>query len=53
MGENVVLKSQQYYYIVSKHKYYQLNLFLVLIWKFNQKPNFSPDWPKLGLIGAE
>ena len=25
----------------------------MLIRKFNQKPNFSPDWPKLGLIGAE
>jgi len=30
-----------------------ITLFLILIGKFNQKPNFSPDWLKLGLIGAE
>jgi len=24
------------------HKYYQLNLFLVLIGKFDQNPNFQP-----------
>jgi len=34
-------------------KYYQLNLFLVLIGKFNPKPNFQHFWPTLGLIGAE
>jgi len=34
------------------YKYYQLNIFLVLIGKFDSKPNFQPFWPKLGLIGA-
>ena len=49
----MVIKSREYYYIVFIYNYYQLNLFLVIIAKFNQKPKFSPDWPKLGLIGAE
>jgi len=28
-------------------------LFQVLIEKFDQKLNFKPDWPELGLIVAE
>jgi len=35
-GENVIFKSQEWYYIVSMYKYYQLNLFLLLIENFNQ-----------------
>jgi len=34
-GENEVLKSREWYYIVSMHKYYQLTLFLILIRKFD------------------
>ena len=34
-GENIVFKSREWYYIVSMYKYYQLNLFLVLIWKLS------------------
>jgi len=49
----VLFKSHKGYYIVSMYEYYQLTLFLVLIEKFDQKPNFSPDWNKLGLIRAE
>jgi len=40
--ENEVPKSREWYYIVSMHKYYQLSLFLVLIGKCDQKPNFWP-----------
>ena len=47
-GENMVLKSCEWYYIDSIFKYYQLTLFLVLIRKFDQ-----PDWPELGLIRVE
>jgi len=32
------------------YKYYQLNLFLVLIGKFDPKPNFQPFWRKLVLL---
>ena len=39
-GENVIFKHREWYYIVSMYKYYQLTLFLVLIWKFDQKSNF-------------
>jgi len=28
-------------------------LFLILIWKFDQKLNFSPDWPEIGIVSAE
>jgi len=28
------------------YKYYQLNLFLILIGKFDLKPNFQLFWPK-------
>jgi len=39
-GENVALKSQEYYYIVSNYNNVnQLTLFLVLIGKFDQKSN--------------
>ena len=41
-GENIVLKRRELYYIVTVYKYYQLTLFLVLIGKFDQKPNFQP-----------
>ena len=41
-GENIVLKRRELYYIVTMYKYYQLTLFLVLIGKFDQKPNFQP-----------
>jgi len=40
MGENVIFKNHERYYIVSIYKYYQLTLFLVLIGKFDQKINF-------------
>jgi len=33
--------------------YYKLNLFAVLIVKFDQKSNFRPYWPKLGQIRVE
>ena len=46
----MVLKRQEWYYIVSIYKYYQVTLFLVLIQKFDRKSNFQPDWPELGLI---
>jgi len=46
----VIFKSEEWYYIVSMYKYYQVTLFLVLIQKFDQKSNFQPDWPELGLI---
>jgi len=49
----MIFKSRKGYYIVSVYKYYRLTLFLVLIGKFDQKPNFQPDWTKLGLIRAE
>jgi len=48
--KNVIFKSQEWYYIVSIYKYYQVTLFLVLIQKFDQKSNFQTDWPELGLI---
>ena len=38
--KNMVLKSQEWYYIVSMYKYYQLILFRVFIKKFDQKSNF-------------
>jgi len=37
----MVLKSREWYYIISMNKYYQLTLFLGLIRKFNQKSNFQ------------
>jgi len=49
-GEKVVLKSQEWYYIVSVHKYYRLTYFLVLIGMFDQKSKFLSDWLELGLI---
>jgi len=41
------------YHIVSMGNYYQLNLFLVLIEKFDKKSNFRPDSPELGLLRDE
>jgi len=38
----MVPMSRELYYIVTMYKYYQLTLFLVLIGKFDQKPNFQP-----------
>ena len=35
------------------YNYYKLNLFLVVIGKFDPKSNFQPDWPELGLIRAD
>ena len=49
-GENMIFKSWEWYYFVSMYKYYQLNLFQVLIGKFHPKPNFQPFWPTLGLL---
>ena len=51
-GENVIFKSQEWYYIVSMHKYYQLSLFLILE-SFTKSQIFSPDWPKLSLIRSK
>jgi len=51
--ENIDLKSQEWYYIVSIYNYYQLILFVVLIEKFNQKSNFRPQLASLDLIRAE
>jgi len=53
MGGNMILKSREWYYIVSMYKYYQLSLFLVLIRKFTKNQIFNPDWPKLTLIRAK
>jgi len=49
----MIFKSREWYYIVSMCKHYQLTLFLVIIGKFDQKSNFKPHWPELGLIRAE
>jgi len=35
------------------YNYYKLNLFQVLIKKFDQKTNFQPNWPKLGHMRVE
>ena len=51
-GENVALKSQEYYYIVSNYNNVnQLTLFLVLIGKFDQKSNqtFILDRSEVGI----
>jgi len=53
MGRNRDFQEPELYYIVFMYKYYQLNLFLVLIWKFNQKLHFQHRLPKLGLIRAK
>jgi len=37
----------------SMYKYFQLNLFLVLIKKFDKRQTFSLDLPELDLIRAE
>ena len=55
----MIFKSQELYYIVFMYKYYQVNLFLILIEKVDQKLNFqhwlawtqpykSQIWPKRG-----
>jgi len=41
--ENMIFKSREWYYIVSMHKYYQLNLFLVLIESLTKSQTFNPD----------
>jgi len=40
-GENMILNSQEWYCIVFIYKYYQLNLFLDLIRKFEKKFKIS------------
>ena len=40
-GENI-FKSREWYCIVLMYKYYLLNLFRILILKFDQMPNFQP-----------
>ena len=40
-GENFILKSREWYYIISMYKY-KLTFFLSLIGKFDQKSNFQP-----------
>jgi len=40
----MIFKSREWYYIVYIYIYYQLNLFQILIGKFDQKPNFQPWW---------
>jgi len=49
----MVSNSREWYYAVSRYKYFQLILFLVFIGKFDQKSNFQPNWSKRGLIRAE
>ena len=40
-GENFILKSREWYYIISMYKY-KLTFFLSLIRKFDQKSNSQP-----------
>jgi len=40
-GENFILKSREWYYIIFMYKY--KSFFLSLIGKFDQKSNFQPD----------
>ena len=51
--QNMVLNSWKWYYIVYMYKYYQLTIFLILIWNFDQSQTFSPGWSELGLIRAD
>jgi len=44
----MILKSREWYYIVSIYKYYQLTLFLVLFGSLTKSQIFSLDWFKLG-----
>jgi len=44
----VIFKCRKWYYIVFMYKYYSINLFLILIGKFDQKSTFIPDSPELG-----
>jgi len=45
----MILKSREWYYIVSIYKYYQLTLFPVLFGSLTKSQIFSVDWSKLGL----
>ena len=47
----MIFKSQELYYIVFMYKYYQVNLFLILIEKVDQ--TFNNDWSELSLIRAK
>ena len=42
LREKVIFKSREWYYIVSMYKYYQLNLFLILIGKFSKSKLSTP-----------